>query len=204
MPFQPVPGVAQFNIRASLGGETVENVIHYIDVVNAIWSASQLATYAQNIGVAWRDTVMPNLSDDYDLLEVEARDLSIEGGFVASWVPPEPVSGSLIQPALPNNIALCLTKLTARSGRSYRGRIYICGLVETQVTGNLVLNASADAIRTAVKNIFVLGGASTIGGVVVSRENQGTPRASGVATVITDVVLRDYRVDTQRRRLPGA
>lgn len=203
MAFQPVPSVAQFNIRATLLGEVVENVLHYIDVVNPIWSAAQLATWAEIIGTEWVSGVLPWLAAQYELIEVEARDLSIEGGFTGTWSPPEPAVGEQTSPSMPGNVAFCLTKRSGRAGRSYRGRIYICGFGEGQVDGNQLQVATAEGLQAAVESIIVRSTSSTIGGVIVSRQNAGVVRPAGVATVVTSVNYFDRVVDSQRRRLPG-
>lgn len=204
MAFQPAPGIAQFNVRAELDGELVENVLHYANVLAPEWSAAQLTSFAETIGLAWVGGMLPLLSADYLLREVEARDLSVDGGFTGIWTAAAGTRGQNIAPAAPNSIAFCLTKETGRAGRSFRGRVYICGLARDAVNDNRISPALAENLRGAFQAIQIQPLASTIGGVVLSRKNAKVTRPVAIGTPVTAIAFRDTIVDSQRRRLPRA
>jgi len=90
------------------------------------------------------------------------------------------------------------------AGRAYRGRIYHIGLAEGDVTGDFITNARGNAIRdayAALRSQVIANGTWQM--VVISRQLNSVPRVVGVGTPVTQLVLTDYRVDTQRRRLIG-
>lgn len=203
MPFVPVPGVAQVNVRATLNGEQIENVFCFQYNAPPI-DAGELSTLAEVVRDEWIANVLPLLTQGYTLREVYAVDLTSADGPTATAVaPPGTIGGEISQP-LPNNVALVLTHRTAQRGRAYRGRTFISGLVEGNVAGNLV-DAGWAGTLVAAFNTFIIEIQSTVAWVfvIVSRQLDNAPRVTGVATVVTATVLRDNVVDSQRRRLPG-
>jgi hypothetical protein len=111
--------------------------------------------------------------------------------------------GTNVSPALPNSNALVLTKRTALRGRSYRGRIYVPGLIEGQVTANAVSSAyqtnylnfwNGLLTITTTQNSFEM--------VVFSKKQNGSWLAQGILTPVIGFTT-DGQVDSQRRRLPG-
>lgn len=102
-------------------------------------------------------------------------------------------NGSAASQPLPNQAAVVVSLLTALSGRTHRGRMYIPQLSKNLTAGQLA-TADVDAICTAVKNyIAALNG--SVGGYSVAV-------ASTVSAALTHVtsVRVDSKVDTQRRR----
>lgn len=154
---------------------------------------------------SWFDTEMqPLMTAGYVLERIKLRDMTSENSFSKDWVGILPLTGVMAGNSLPSNVAWCLKKQTGRAGRSYRGRIYHPGMGEAQVSGNYVDATYAsdviDAYNYIVDNITGVGQGFEM--VVVSYQNNGVPRTSGLATVVTGIVATDLRVDTQRRRLP--
>lgn len=200
MAFIPVPNVVQTELVFNWESQIVENVLHFepaggIDV-------TEMAALGAHI-VNWFNTSLKNyLCTSISLINVKLTDLSTETAPVVNYATGLPIAGSLASPTLPNNIALVLTKRTALRGRSYRGRIYVPGLSE----GDIVANTVGGGKVTALVNSYSLLLAFTAGSeswemVVVSRQNNNTPREFGVATQVLSLDS-DGTVDSQRRRLP--
>jgi len=106
---------------------------------------------------------------------------------------------------LPNNVAMVLKFSTDQRGRSYRGRVYLPGMViESLETSDTWLPAAAGAI-TSNFNLYIadIDDAWTdpeITHVVVSRYTDNAPRTTGVATPVTAVTYNPA-VATQRKRV---
>lgn len=202
MAFQPVPGVVECTINYLVRSVPVANVLHvaWEPAITPTEIAVQEAATAVMLGVV--DVVMPNLGGNAQFINVTARSLEEIGGFAAEASTGSPVNGEMPGETLPNNVALCYTKRTARAGRSRRGRLYLCGLVESQVNGNFL----ADGVAATLGGIWddVRGGIEAAGMimVVVSRYTNLAPRPTGIYTEVTSVDLTDTRVDSMRRRLP--
>lgn len=119
---------------------------------------------------------------------------------VAQEFAPAQFSGNAAGQALPNNVALCFTKRSLLAGRKYRGRFYLGGLSEADTNGNIFLVANYPFVLLN----FLVGLKSTFAGSlvpVITGRKFNDARTSWHGVDISDVVLRDPRVDTQRRRL---
>jgi hypothetical protein len=109
---------------------------------------------------------------------------------------------------LPLQIAAVLTLRTAQAGKKFRGRSYWCGFDEGSNGPNghmtTAMKASLDTFAAGYMGAFNQSGC-TLG--VAHRptlfdENTGLPVAPGLGftTAVTQVVCRDDRWDSQRRR----
>jgi len=201
MTFIPTPSGIEVVINQTYFNEPVVNVLN-VDGPSTI-NLSALEQVALIVTSWWLTSLAPNLSNAMALVDVTCRDISVVDG--AIWVesPTGDATGEQTSPGLPASVALCITHRTARSGRSDRGRTYVCGMVEQLVTGNLVDNTLAQNIAgnfTALRTALVAEGLVL---AVKSLSNNLLPRVAGVLTPITSSVARDLRVDSQRRRLPS-
>jgi hypothetical protein len=144
--------------------------------------------------------MMPVIGSGTTLTSAQARDISVENGAYADYVPTSAVVGGNTSENLPNNVALVATHRTGLVGRSFRGRTYVGGFTESQSLGNVVNPSSFTAIQSAW-NGFVTDMMATIGTwVVISRFHNGAPRTTGVSQTIISSDFRDSVWDTQRRR----
>lgn len=202
MAFIPAPGIVALAVRYTLFGQQVQNTV-YIDPAEPV-SPSVVSNLAGQLVSAWADNVMPLLSQDLQLREVYAADQTSESGPTWTAAPPGgPLAGGIEAPALPGSVAYCVGFRTVNRGRSFRGRIYLPGLTEGQVTGNVV-NAPwsttlIEAVRDAIVAVTEFGGAH----VVVSRYSGGVARTTAVSTPVNFYTASDTSVDSQRRRLNG-
>jgi hypothetical protein len=194
-------------LRMTLDLQQVENTL-WFDMGAAPTEAS-LITLNNALVSWWTDFYAPLVAADVELVEVACTSMDTATGPQIILPPPAPLFGLVGQPALPNSVSLTISFRTASRGRSFRGRNYIVGLTETQVTNNQVTDAVANSWQDAYAEL--LGFADTPGDswVVASRfsgvdplTKAPIPRVTGIATQITSVVVVDKVVDNQRRRLP--
>lgn len=204
MAFIPVTNVVQFSVRYTPpdGVSLVENVLHFLST-SPPYSPAQMLTAATELYTLWVANILPSLSNRWALKEVYAVDLTTQSGPTTTYVPPTPDVGGLDSQSVPQNCALCLTLRTAQRGRSYRGRCYIPGLAEASVDASILTSAVGIDLRDGLGDVII--GMSAISWIasIVSRQENGTPRTSGLVTPITNVAVRDFVIDSQRRRTPG-
>lgn len=201
MAFIPVPGTAQVEAVFSLDGQVVENVLFY---QGTDLSETSLAALLDAVNAAIRSQVLPLLHSTLQLLRVVGQIIDVADGLTALSVTSLPASGGAGGTSLPSNVAVCVSKRTAFSGRSFRGRNYIPGIPSAQRSGVNELESSfVSSIRAAWEVVLDAGVDDGWVPVVVSRFHAGAPRVTGVATPITGVIVVDNIIDSQRRRLPG-
>lgn len=136
-----------------------------------------------------------------------------------------PVAGTAVGDPMPGQVALCITKRTARSGKSFRGRAYIGGYSEAAngTTGN-ASQAAADAATTFLASIGTnFSGVGLFPAVMTKPQEdvrivETTTHADGSTTTrvlshqtskignVTDITSyesRNLAWETQRRRNNG-
>lgn len=200
MEFVPFSGVGQFNIRGSFQSNKVENVLHFANDAEAI-DPTNLVAAATTLLESWGDNMIPVLSSAYSLREVYAVDLTTETSETATAALTTPLTGALGGAAAPGNAALVITHRTTQRGRSFRGRTYIVGLSGGSVNGNVIDGTAAGNILTGFQQVIADMNAISWTFVIASRIHEGVPRVTGLATVVATSLLRDFNLDSQRRRL---
>lgn len=203
MPFQPAPDIAECEVRMTLQGVPVENVLHFVSLSGFPWDISLIQQLAQDLLISWTDNILPQQCTALSLNSVLAKDLSSEFAPTFEAFPLVPVVGTLTGPALANQNAVVLTKRSGLTGRSARGRLYHCGFTEDQVGGNFILDAYADAVNEGYQQLVQDMGDQDAQMVILSRRTGGVLRPDGIAFNMVSIGLRNNRIDSQRRRMPG-
>jgi hypothetical protein len=120
------------------------------------------------------------------------------------------VSGTAASGALPNEMAICITTRTAKTGRANRGRIYLPGFSTLAVVGgsNIILAATKTAVDNwAATLIGAFSGQSLV--LVIGQPARAAytgstgalhPARVAGSTPITSAATRDDHWDSQRRR----
>src|SRR3954464_12850577 len=201
MPFVPVPGAYQVNIRMRLQDQLVENVFGVrSDDGEAPLSMADIA----NVFLDWWSTELaPQVSDQLILHEIQVRDLASEDAGSYLLTPEGTVTGTAGGGSAPNNVAFCVTAKTASVGRSARGRTYIPGVPKGLITISTVSSGWASAVVAAMNQLLTLLEPINAVNEVISRIHAGVERLTGLTTVVVRYAAFDMTVDSQRRRLPG-
>jgi len=201
MPYIPVPGVIQVEMIQNWAGQVIENVHHFI--VEPAVTIPLMNDLASGMVTSWNTGMKPSMPLNLSLTSVRCTDLTTQTGPVINYGVGLPSVGVYGQPSLPNNCAAVITKRTDSRGRSYRGRSFLPGLTEAQVTDNTISSTLITTFLTYFQNIRQPTYSGTqFAMVVVSRYSDNLPRAVGVATLVTGFTA-DQVVDSQRKRLPG-
>lgn len=119
-----------------------------------------------------------------------------------------PGTGAATQ--LPINDAFVVTLRTGQSGRGFRGRVYLSGLIAaSSIDGRTFIGATATAALAFINGVNSVMTTNSIPLVVAQRalaagtDSHGNPLPARPASVIlvTSVVNVNSRVDSQRKRL---
>jgi hypothetical protein len=199
MPFVPNATAVEVAIKQRYAGRNLNNVLHFD--FGSIPTDVELAAFAELVANVWGTEVVPNTSNQLEHIGVRARSLTSEIAAQVEYDYPAPLTGTATTYPLKANSALVLTLRTGRPGRSYRGRVYLAAVIPAVGINNNANSEWAELMRSSFAAF--IGGVETVGGpnfCVYSRKANGDWRTTGVLTPVTLVALRDYKVDSQRRR----
>lgn len=201
-----------------------------VNVLNAQAGAGVIVNQAlaNSVGSAIKSAFSTNLGAHYNsstgLIRVGLRDMRAEN--MAEFLDTGAASlGTAVTDSTPLATAMCLTLRTAKSGKSFRGRVYLPGMVETDNTlAGQILTAAATAavafiqaiqaaltaaqltlavasraseLITLVRNIFHSDGTQT------SKTLSTTVAKAAQLTPVTSVESRTSQWESQRRRANG-
>jgi len=202
MAFIPVTDTARVELVYSVFQQVCENVIY---VENAApWTDVTLDTLGEVVANWWGSEMAAYISDSVTLSLVRLTDMSEADSFQVEVTPSSGNVGTRTSAALPLNVTLAIKFGTGLAGRSNRGRAYVVGLTEDQVTGNEIIAARATELVEAWEalNTELHGTSIFWNHVVVSFFTGGAPRSAGVKRNVVNYST-DAFVDSQRRRLSG-
>lgn len=202
MAFQPVPNCAMATVEGTLSGEAVANTLGFMLVTPGTVTAGALSALGAGLQNLWQFTMLNTLPAEYTFTGIKLRALDVENGPVAEETVGPGAVGGLAGAILPNNCSFVVSFRTGLGGATNRGRNYVNGLLESEVTGNNLSVTRINELRTAYQT-FVGAGAVAAGWqwCVISRKII-SPLVTGRGVPIISVHITDARVDSQRRRLP--
>lgn len=198
---QLVPKCAEVAIKYLVNGATCTNILHFTKGAGAAFTLPELSGLAAAVANAWAGGVLQSLPATVLGLSCTATDIGALGGLQAVNTANIAFNGSVVTPTLPSNVAFVLKFLTGRVGRSFRGRNYIAGLGESQVTSNQISSTLADEFVQGYIDIREDALADGWDWVVVSRTINGAVNTPPLTFHIVDIAYTDVRVDTMRSRL---
>jgi len=219
-----IPSTVQVRLLWSLAGQGAINVLHGIVPGGFVANQAIANTLGAAIKAAFSTNLGPLFTANCALMRVGIRDMRTANNF--EWLDEgAAVGGVLAGEALPPNVALCITLRTEKSGKSFRGRVYLGGWSEQEnsATGTALASASSAGVA------FLTGVSAAMGNsgmtlavasrnaehVVVTRETfhadgtttvdtlSDTAARAAQSTIVTEVQSRDANWETQRRRTNG-
>lgn len=201
MAFQAVPNVAHVTVEGSMDRQLTIIDLDF-EISGGGITPTNLNTLVLAVDTWAHDSLSVQLSEDWSYVRSRAIDLSVPNGAVAESS--SPATGGVASEAAPNNVAMCVTKVTGFSGRSFRGRNYIPGIPNAAVTLNTIDN-------TFIVNMLIimhqLVGAGTFEAGwqlgVVSRQTAGALRPSGIISPVIQYAARSPYVRSMRSREVG-
>jgi hypothetical protein len=201
MPFQPAPDIAQFSLYGRVDGQTTINDLYFAISGGTITPAG-LAEMTDAVAAWWGDHVIPLLSEDWAGQRVVGVDLTTANGARAETA--RAAFGGESGEAAPNNVAMCVKFLTAFRGRSFRGRNFVPGVPNSQLTLNTLAGGLIDNLLSAYG--MLIGPGTLLAGwewVVLSRITAGDKRPNGVGSPVVAVAMTTNTVRSMRTREVG-
>lgn len=207
MPFIPVANTALIEIRMTQNGQQVENTLWMEHATDP--TAAEIDTICIAVRDWWSTNLAPIVSSNVELREVVGTSMTSASSPVGNAVPGSPLFGGSTANIVPGNVTMAISFRTGLRGRSFRGRNYAVGITEDQIAGNQFV-AGLTALWQAAYDQLLLDSAGAGWEWVVASRFSGVdvngdpiPRAAGVTTPVTSIVVVDNNVDSQRRRLTG-
>lgn len=190
--FHPMVNVVEVVLFAERSGEERRNVIHY-NYSGTRPSSGEMLNLLNDV-----ETDIIQYYEDFVALgtrwyQLTARDMTDENGAIASKSINRISAGPVDN--LPGAMSLCLTKRTARPGRSFRGRFYLIDLPEDIFNGDDLNVTFIPAINTLITHLLLVRQAGRFTPAVGSRKLQG---GTAIQAITYDLVA-----DTQTRRGKG-
>src|SRR5690349_10044802 len=201
-PYIPAIWVGEARLNFSTVGGVAENVLNFkFPGIPSEADLSQLATDLED----WVNTLYKDCYNAGTALQnIVVTDLDSETGPQVTHIIDPPIVGTLSGDGLPDNVTLAVKHVTARRGRSYRGRTYIPGLASSALADSDTITTT---YQTLVGNVFegLTASPFTDHGetfVIVSRCQDKAWLTTAVVTPVTGSAV-DPDIDSMRRRLKG-
>jgi len=203
MAFQPVPYSLNAQLRftdVSTGKFLGVNSLNFSMRSPTAPDAADCALLYDQI-VTWFTTYLDGvMSSDCQLQRLTIRALDAAEAPYFDGTPN--LAGTQTGERLGSKTTVAVAFKTGLTGRSTRGRAFMCGLVETQVLEEALTNAYAEALIDAWEGLkTTLDAEEVFDHVVLSRFGGGVKRAEGLTTKVTSYILTDLVLDTRRKRI---
>lgn len=203
----PANQVIKCVVHGTLDAQQTMNVLYFHKATPTV--PADVAAILAAVDTMWANFTAAQLGSGYNYVSTTAQDISVLTNPTSTIIRSPIVPGGVASQALPGNSAPVVTKRTALSGRSNRGRIYIPGIPTNGTATASSLSTSKvsgllSSLSPLVGDILVAGlfhavvsffSGVTGGGVPI-------PRVSGLATHVNALSM-DTSIDSQRRRLIG-
>lgn len=142
-PILVIPNAAQVRLLWSINGQLAINVIGCMHSGSLVFNQALIDVLGAAVKSAFTANLATHATAQTLLSRVGIRSLSSPG--LPEWrETAAAVAGSATGDPLPAGVALCVTVRTARSGKSFRGRIFVPGWAE--------LENNATGVATTVAN----------------------------------------------------
>lgn len=173
----------------------IVNTVHFYR--SAGWTIADLTNLGAALQTWWTNFYAPMVPSQYALVNIHMQVYDPTGSpYVLDRNVSPAVGGSRGSTPEAGNVSLSLSLRAGLAGRAYRGRIYLAGVNEGDVSSTDIV--SSGLVALAANALTALIGPSLPAGTsaVIFHRNDNLFSAI-VAAVVENIV------DSQRRRLPG-
>lgn len=200
MAFIPIPNVSMHTVNYTWLGQQVQNVFHVLH--GDVPTVGGIGAVNDVIVNWWTTELEPHVSSQVEARSVIGTSQHVANGPQVTTAFPSGSVGQELSPSMPSGTTVAVSWRTGFSGRSFRGRTYHVGLVESQVTDNAITAATHTLLIADYAQLVTDLATTDTPLVIASRYTNNAPRVTGVATVVLSVLI-DTFIDSQRRRLAG-
>lgn len=208
MAFIPATNCLKVSIKWKLGGQELRSVLYFHKASS--WAEGDITSFASALDGAIVSSWLDHLHVDLTYTGFDIVDISAANNPIGQVVKSAPPAGAHATGAcFTGQDCVVLTKRTAKSGRSFRGRLFVPGIpVEKQEGLNTVTAAFIGQLLTDFAGLIADGLVTGVFHVVLSlfsgmdSNHVPIPRSLGLPTVVT-ALSADQSIDSQNRRLEG-
>lgn len=206
-----IPSCAEVKLVFALEDGKFGNIIltgRYAGSFNFTTTQATALWTALSSGAAWT-ALAGFLATSTNFGAVTLRDLNVPNAPIIPSGGTGNAPGTSASPALPNEVAIVVTKRTSRTGPGYRGRLYVPGFATNALgAGNIVAAGAVTAVQNWANTIagaFTAQGLTHVLGqparaAYTGRTGTQHPARPAQSTDVSSVTVRDNHWDTQRRR----
>jgi len=200
MAFQSVPDTAQASVVWTANGQRCSMTFDFTKITS--YTQGDIDQLAIGVDVWAVNEFVPLLSNQVMYEGVFVRGLESQIDLEAQETDNAQL-GSVASAPLQNHSCLSVKRVTGFTGRSARGRVYFpLHVTNVDATNeDFVGTASADLIKDALDEIIDVDGGSGWDHCVVSRIRNGVVLSPAVRIPVTEYIVVDREIDTQRRRM---
>lgn len=199
MAFISFANVVYVELIYNIFQQTCQNTLYFVNAGDM--TVQRLDALIAELAGWYATEMEPLVSDSLTLAEITARDMTTE--FSIQSAQSFAQVGNLTSPALPLNVTAAIKFNTGYVGRRNRGRNFLVGLTEGQVTGNELISTVADDFIDAYEEMFALTEAIDFVHCVASRAGVNPTTGGEGAWKYVNSYSMDLFIDSQRRRLSG-
>lgn len=210
-----VAEIVRFTLNGTYLGRPIANVIDMRVGGTGVTDtrSDQIGACANALLDAWASFICPRLSNSYSFTSLTWVDLDSDSGEVGEKSGTAnnqlPKAGGRNSPGITGAVAMLVTKQTVSARGERAGRLFIPGLTEDNVDGNIIepsflttMNDDLSQFQEALTETAVLAQWQHAP-VVIHTRNQGTPSNPDIVptgwTTVT-AFRANGRVSTQRKR----
>jgi len=175
MAFIEIPETAMAQLIFQQEGQFIENTLYFHK--DGGWTEGGLSTLGSLIVDWWKDNLQPHLTDRMHFLQVIINNLASESAPGIVYTTGLPDTGSVSGHDLPLNVTMAVSFHTGLRGRSFRGRNYLCGMLDTGQAHSTIDATYLGQIKAAYTALIAEVSAEDITWVVASRFHNKAPRA---------------------------
>jgi len=200
MPYIPCENCVRVSLQQRLAGQVVVNTISLLKAGSVV--SADLPLVCSAAQGWWENYIAPNVATGFTLEYVNAIDLTTASSPSYSLAITPPSAGEIsVGSGLPNNAAAVISWRTDLRGRSFRGRMYLAGLLDTSLASSTRISSTTQtALAIAAVNLSSFFDSLDFAHVIISRFSGGVARDEGFPATVTSAVI-DIFVDSMRRRL---
>jgi len=194
MPAIVIPNAIRAAMKYLQHDQERVNVLHFIKPGGGITLADleQIASFLDDWHANYLSAAQQN---QLTLDQIQVTDISVPNGEQITLDLPVPRPGQLTNTPAPGNVTNTMSFRTNKTGRRYRGRIYLPGLADNDTNDDDTVSSSQLLRLSVAAGQLFIGVPGTMELAVASRVGLFVTQ---VATIVLENIL-----DSQRRRLPG-
>jgi len=203
MPFIPAVDCVKVVLHLRWNSQQVKNTLWFKNTPGGSYTNAQRVSLIANLAAWWTNFLRIDLSNELSLTAIEAINQENANAPSTLSVLSPAVPGSFSGASVSLNVAITASLRSNLRGRSYRGRNYVPGLLQTNMIdrGTFAVGMCSN-IAASYAKLFDPAAFPADIAVIASHFTNKLPRLVATLTPITAIIVETL-ADSMRRRLIG-